>query len=243
MGKHNIIAMVPARIGSTRLKMKNLALIKGKPLVYYAIKAVKDSGAFNRIVVNAEDSIFFKIAGRYDVDFYKRPRSLVKPSTKTDTVVYDFLKNHPCDIVAWVSPIAPLQTGQEVREIVDYFVKEKLDSLMTVRNEQVHCVYKGRPVNFRKNEIFQQTQDIAPVQRFVYSVMMWRSSTFIRNFKKKGHALLSGKVGFYPVSRFSSVIIKKKVDLMFADYMAGAISRSKDYNVKYDRVVAKKKRK
>ena len=52
----NIIAMIPARMGSTRLTMKNLALLNGKPLIYYAINAAKDSEVFKRIVINSEDS-------------------------------------------------------------------------------------------------------------------------------------------------------------------------------------------
>ena len=39
--KTRIIAMIPARVGSERLKMKNLALINGKPLIYYSIKPQK----------------------------------------------------------------------------------------------------------------------------------------------------------------------------------------------------------
>ena len=39
MRKFNIIAMIPARIGSTRFKMKNLALLDGKPMISYAIEA------------------------------------------------------------------------------------------------------------------------------------------------------------------------------------------------------------
>ncbi|MBN1353228.1 MAG: hypothetical protein JW994_00970 [Candidatus Omnitrophica bacterium] len=239
MVKRRITAMVPARTGSTRLKMKNLALIKGRPLIYYAIKAARDSGIFSNIVVNAEDAIFSKIAERYGVDFYKRPDCLVKPNTKTDIVVYDFLKKNPCDIVAWVSPIAPLQDGEEVKKIVQYFIKEKLDTLMTVKNEKVHSVYKNKPINFRMNEIFAQTQDIIPVQRFVYSVMMWRSVTFMKHFDRKGHALLSGKIGFYPVSSFSSIIVKKKEDLMLVDYIARAMAGNKNYTVKYDRIIKK----
>jgi len=53
-----IYAMIPARFGSTRLKMKNLALIDGKPMISYAIKAAKDSNVFNRVIVNSEHSIF-----------------------------------------------------------------------------------------------------------------------------------------------------------------------------------------
>ena len=36
MQKYNIVAMIPARKGSERLKLKNLALLKGHPLISYA---------------------------------------------------------------------------------------------------------------------------------------------------------------------------------------------------------------
>ena len=52
---NKFIAMIPARIGSTRLKYKNLALINGKPLIYYAINAAKNSKMFNKIVLNSDD--------------------------------------------------------------------------------------------------------------------------------------------------------------------------------------------
>lgn len=234
--KPYVIGMVPAKLGSTRLPAKNLALLNGKPLIAYAIDAAKRSGAFDRIVINAEDAIFSRIARRYGVDFYLRPRAIVSPTTKTDTVVYDFLKKNPCDIVAWVSSIAPLQPAEEVRRMVDHFVKEKLDSLMTVKEEQVHCVYKGKPVNFKFDEIFAQTQDLTPVGAYVYSVMMWRSSIFMRTFARKGYALLCGKAGHFPVSKESAIIIKRQEDLV----LAGNVLRSRGKGlgvVKYDNII------
>ena len=237
--KPKIVARVPAKLGSTRLRMKNLALMVGKPLIYYAIKAAKESRIFDSIAINAEDAIFSKIARRYRVNFYKRPDSLVRPDAKTDEVVYDFFKKNICDIVAWVSPIAPLQTGREVRDIVKYFMKENLDSLMTVKNEQVHCAYNGNPVNFRPDEMFAKTQDLRPLQVFVYSVMMWRAKIFMRTFKRKGHALFCGKVGFYPIDKLSSVIIKNKDDIMMAESLHGAINKKKSYKVKYDKLATR----
>lgn len=237
--KDRIVAMIPAKLGSTRLAMKNLALVGGKPLIYYPIKAARDAGVFSQVIINSEDSIFSAIARRYGVDFYKRPDSLVSPTTKTDTVVYDFLKKHPCDIVAWVSPIAPFQTGGEVADIVRFFVRERLDSLMTVKEEMVHCVHGGRPVNFSLGEIFAQTQDLVPAQLFVYTVMMWRARPFMKAFEKRGHAVLCGKVGYYPVSKFSSIIVKKPEDLMLAESVMRALSRATEYTPRYDRLVDK----
>lgn len=242
MLKHKIIAMVPAKMGSTRLPAKNLALLRNRPLIYYAVKAALDSRAFDRVVINAEDAVFEKIAVRYKVDFYQRPKEIVGPATKTDVVVYDFLCKNPCDIVAWVSPIAPFQTGEEVGRMVRYLIDEKLDSLMTIKDEQTHCVYKGKPVNFNMNEIFAQTQDLVPVKPFVYSTMMWRSSEFMKAFRKNGYAILCGKVGFFAVNKLSSIIIKRKEDLMAADYMMRASAKDAVYRVKYDRIAHQPKK-
>lgn len=168
----NIVAMIPARMGSARLAMKNLALINGKPMIYYAIKAAKESGVFDSIVINSADAVFSEIAIWYGVEFYKRPPEWATSTAKSDHVVYDFIKKNPCDIVAWMNPTSPLQTGGEIRAVVECFIKEGLDSLITVKNEQVHCVFKGKPVNFDYDGIFAQTQELTPVQPFVYSVMM-----------------------------------------------------------------------
>ena len=50
----NIIAMIPARMGGTANYEKS-CLSNGKPLIYYAINAAKDSEVFKRIVINSED--------------------------------------------------------------------------------------------------------------------------------------------------------------------------------------------
>ena len=233
----NIIAMIPARIGSTRLKMKNLALIDGKPLIYYTIEAAKTSGVFNRVVLNSDNEIFADIAKRYDVEFYQRPSELGSSATKSDTVVKDFMSKYPSDVLVWANPTSPLQTGDEIKEVIKYFIKEGLDTLITTKNEQVHCVYQGKPVNFRMEEIFAQTQDLEPVQPFVYSIMMWKNRTFMDAYEKHGHALFCGKVGYYPVSKKSTLIVKTEEDLLLADFIMRAENKKKKQRVEYDKVI------
>ena len=234
MSDTEIIAMIPARIGSTRLKMKNLALVNGMPLIYYAIRAAQDSGVFDRIVINSDHEIFRDIALRYEVEFYHRPSELGSSTTKSDDVVMDFMEKNPCDILAWVNSTSPLQTGEEVGQVVRYFQEKDLDSLITVKDEQVHCMYKGEPVNFETRERFAQTQDLIPVQAFVYSVMMWRTRAFMSQYKAKGYALFCGKTGTFPVSRLSSVIIKRQEDLILADSLLRALGGDNTCQVQYD---------
>lgn len=231
-----IIAMVPGRMGSERLAIKNLALLNGRPLISYALEAAKTSGIFDRVVLNSDGEVFNQIAQTYGVEFYLRPNHLGSSETKSDEVVHDFIGKHPSDIVAWVNPTSPLQTGKEIKDVVNYFIDQELDSLITVENKQVHCVYEGEPLNFSVQELFAKTQDLTPVQPFVYSVMMWRTQSFMETYQQQGHALLSGKLGFYPVSKESALIIKTDVDLMVAESVIKAQAGHEGYQVVYDRL-------
>ena len=98
MKKKNF-AMIPARIGSQRLKKKNLALINKKPLIEYVIQSAKKSRIFDKIYINSDDQIFEKIALKNNINFYLRNKKFGTSNTKSDDVVYDFLINNKCDII------------------------------------------------------------------------------------------------------------------------------------------------
>ncbi|MFA4884220.1 MAG: hypothetical protein WC903_06645 [Candidatus Margulisiibacteriota bacterium] len=235
-GKEKIVAMIPARMGSTRLAKKNLALINGQPMIYYPIAAAKKSGVFDKIILNSENEVFAGIAERYGVEFYHRPEKLGSSEAKSDDVVFDFMEHHPADITVWVNSTSPLQSGEEVRAVVRYFQEKKLDGLITVREEQVHCLYDGQPLNFQEDGLFARTQDLIPVQRFVYSVMMWRNKTFQKTYKEKGYALFCGKMGYYPVSKESALIIKTEDDLKMVEALLVGKEKLGNYDLRYDEV-------
>jgi len=223
MSDLKINAMIPARVGSERLKLKNLRLLDGKPVIGHAIEAALDSGVFDRVVLNSDGEVFGEIARRYGIDFYHRTPELANSQAKSDDVVADFMERHPGDILVWLNPIAPLQPAQEIKAVITHFVDQGLDSLITVKDEQVHCLFNGAPINFSEQGLFAKTQDLVPVQSMVYSIMMWRYPTFLEHYREHGCALLSGKVGYFPVCRDSTIIIKREEDLRIAE----AIFRSR----------------
>lgn len=237
--KGKIIAMIPARVGSERLKMKNLALINDKPLIYYSIKAAKKSCVFDNIVLNSDSLIFEKIAKRYHIDFYLRPKELGSSQTRSDDVVADFMKTYSKDdVIVWVNTVNPFQSSKIISEVIDYFFENNLDSLMTVEEKQVHVNFKNKPLNYNVNQPFYKTQDIEPVQPFVYSLMMWRVKTFMSQFEKNGYALFSGKFGSFKVGGLITIKIKTEQDLLFADKIMRGIENSIELDVlKYDEIV------
>ena len=118
-----VIAMIPGRMGSERLPVKNLALIDGRPMISYAIEAAIESGVFNRVVVNTVGEAIGAVARQYGAELYLRDATLGSSETRSDEVVYDFMLHHPSDIVAWVNPTSPLQTGDEVRNVINHFIR------------------------------------------------------------------------------------------------------------------------
>ncbi len=234
--KFNIVAMIPARSGSQRLKNKNLALVGNKPLIYYAINAAKNSKAFNKIIINSDSNLYEKISSRYKVNYYKRPKYLGGSKIKSDDVVYDFILKNPCDIIVWVNPIAPLQTSKEIKNCINYFIKNKLNTLITTVDKKFHYIYKNKPINFKINGKFKQTQDLTPLKEMVYSIMMWDSKSFVNNMKNKKSAILHGKIGYYSVDKLSSYIIKYDNDLFLVDNIIKSKNKNK-LKIKYDKII------
>jgi CMP-N-acetylneuraminic acid synthetase len=231
-----IVAMIPARMGSERLKCKNLRLLSGKPVIAHAIDAAKDSGIFSRIVVNSEHEAFGEVADRYGVEFYQRPIELGSPEARSDDVVADFMSHHPADLLVWVNPIAPLQPASEIRDAVSFMQEGAFDTVITTKREYLHSLFRGQPLNFSCIERFAKTQDLEPVESFVYSLMMWNYASFQESYRQKGYAVLSGKVGYYPVARQSTILIKYEEDLRICEAL---LRMQEGYKADYDPVLSK----
>ena len=231
--KKKIIAMIPARIGSERLKYKNLALINGKPLISYAINSVKQSKLVDEVYINSDDNIFSEIASRYGINFYLRPKKLGSSKTLSDDVVNDFMIKHKSELLLWINPIAPLQDYKDIDKCISFFLKNKSDSLITVSNKKRHFYYNKKPVNFNIKNKFNKTQDLPPLEEFVYTIMMWRNKKFLHFYNKKNYALTCGKFITFPVKQPSGFIIKDSFDLKLAEL----ILKNKTTKVKYDKIM------
>lgn len=231
-----IVAMIPARIGSERLKYKNLRLLGDKPVISYVIKAAQESKIFNNIVINSDEQLFEEIAERYNVEFYLRPKHLGSSTTQSDEVVFDFLKYHSCDLLVWVNPIAPLQTGTEIKKAVNFMIKNKFDTVITSKKEQFHTFFEDKPLNFNLNEKFAKTQDLKPTTSLVYSLMMWKSKTFLKQYSSRGYGMISGSFGLFEVDKKSTIKLNYEEDLQLCE---AVLNINNFQSKKYDKLLEK----
>ena len=148
-----VIGMIPARLGSKRIKKKNLRLIDGKPLISYVLDTVSKCQCFDEVYVNSEALIFNEIAKTYGCGFYKRPESLSSDQATNDVFCYDFMKNVNGDIIIQILPTSPFITTSEIEGFTNFMLKNKCDTLISVEDKQIACTYQGHPINFdRENQ-------------------------------------------------------------------------------------------
>ena len=186
----------------------------------YAIRAAKGAKVFNKIYLNSENLKLKKYAKKLKINFFQRNPKLANNNSKTDAVVKNFFDSFKeVETLVWVNTTTPFQSSDDIKKIVKFYFAKKADTLITVENKFAHVNYKNQPLNYSKKTKFFKTQDLSPVQTFVYSLMIWNRKTFLSSYRKYKSGVLSGKTVFYPLKGSSALMIKKKEDLQIANYM------------------------
>ena len=213
----NIICMVPERLGSKRIPKKNLKKINKKPLICYVLKTLTNCKFFDKIYVNSESKKLESIAKKYNHEFYLRKKIFSTDKSTNDEFALDFINNIEGDILIQVLPTSPFITNVEINNFVKTMIKNNYDTLITVEEKQIACVYKNKPINFDKFKINPPSQTMQPVQIYSTVLMGWKYKNYIDNMKKYNCAYHggSGKIGFFPLRGLSTIDIDTKEDFKF----------------------------
>lgn len=86
--------IIPARLGSKRIPMKNIRLLDGEPLIGHTIRALQSFDLFSEVYVSTESAEIQRIAESYGAKVPGlRGESLAGDNVSTLKVVQDFLRN------------------------------------------------------------------------------------------------------------------------------------------------------
>lgn len=209
------IAMIPARLGSQRLKKKNLALLHGDPLIAHAIRKCFAAECFDEVWVNSESDEIGEVARAEGAWFHARPAKLANNQATSEDFVSEFLAAHGCDAVFQVHSIAPLLSTDDIRKFVAHYAQADQDVLLSCIHDQIEVAHADQPVNFTFAEK-TNSQDLRPVQRITWSIAAWRRSTFLEARAVGQTATYFGRVGFFPIGPVSGHVIKTQHDLDIA---------------------------
>ena len=133
-----IIAIIPAKGGSTRLKRKNIASMCGKPLISYQITNAIKSNLCSRIIVSTEDEEIAKVAKECGAETpFLRPLELaVDPATVSDVCLHVLNEVDPegekYTTLLVLLPTAPLCSVDDIHNAHNIFINNPESFLMSV---------------------------------------------------------------------------------------------------------------
>jgi len=140
-----VIALIPARAGSKRVRHKNIKPFGGHPLMAYTIAAALASRIFSRVVVSTDSRRYAAIARYYGADVpFLRPKQLAgELSPDIEWVKYtlgrlaDEVEHYDCFSI--LRPTSPFRHAATIRRAWREFVSQKgVDSLRAVEKCQQH---------------------------------------------------------------------------------------------------------
>jgi len=217
-----IIGEIPARIGSKRIKKKNLRYLNGKPMICYAIDAAKNSKLLDEVYVNSDSEVLGRLAKDNSINFYKRAKELCSDEAKQEEFNYDFIKNTAADVLVMINPVSPLLESIDIDNVIQYYLDNDFDTIITTEEIKQQAFCNGSPININPFELLQPTQEIPPIQLCAWTITVWKASKFIETYENKKYGAFSGKVGFYPMAREKCLKISYEEDFKLAESLLSA---------------------
>lgn len=142
---NRVIALIPARSGSKRIKNKNIKLLGAHPLIAYTITVAKRARIFDRIIVSTENEKIAKIAEYYGAEVpFLRPNEFAQDSSlDIKWIKYTLQKLNVIESkISYFSilrPTSPFRTVPMIHKAWQLFLKDKnADSLRAVEKCSQH---------------------------------------------------------------------------------------------------------
>ena len=165
-----IIAIIPARKNSKRIKNKNIKKFFNKPIISYSIDAAKKSKLFDSIIVSTDCKKIAKISRNYGAEVpFMRPRELSDDFTGTNDVIkhainYFRKNNKKIKYVCCIYPTTPLLRSSDLVNGFQIFLKEKKNFCISVTrfesSVERSLLFKDDTTIFLEKKIFnKRSQD------------------------------------------------------------------------------------
>ena len=144
-----ILALIPARGNSKRIKNKNLRNLNGKPLIFWSIDAAKKSKYIKEICVTSDSQAILEYSKKQKIKTILRPKKLANDIIHAEKAMihaYQFL-NEKFDYVIMLQPTSPLRAAKHIDEAIEKIYYSKKDSLLSVC-ENSYFIWKKSKNNF-----------------------------------------------------------------------------------------------
>lgn len=231
--KVRILGIIPARGGSTSIKLKNIADVGGQPLIAYSIAEAKKSKLLDAFIVSTDSEQIAAVAKSFGADVpFIRPKNTAKKYSAEIEYQQHALnwleKNRGWkpEIVVIIKATSPLRPASDIDKVITTLQKGKFSMVRTVAKPKHHpyrtwtldkktsTLALTAPGLVSANDFATWGADV-PRQRLpnVYFQNGAADAIWAKHIKKGVEAVFSGPIGAVVVAPQTSVDIDEPADL------------------------------
>lgn len=171
--KINIVAIIPARYGSKRIKKKNIKKFYSKPMITWVISKLIKSKIFDKIIVSSDSKKILDISKKSGANILiNRPADLSGDRIATLPVVRHAINelklnyNYSPEYICCVYPCNPFLVAQDLIKSLNLIKKNKSKFVFPI-TEYSHPIQRALKIDkfnnltsfFKKNSL-KRTQDL-----------------------------------------------------------------------------------
>lgn len=216
-----ILSIIPARGGSQGIKLKNLKLLNGKPLLDYSVNASLKSTIITRTIVSSDHPKILQRAQKLGAEIIKRPKQLATNSSHIEPVIEHCLnylnskERYRPDIIILLQNTSPLRTKKHVDNALTFFLNSKFDSVLSGYPShyfvwKINKKHIVTPINYNPKK--------RPNRQDFHTQFIENGAIYITKYLafKKSKCRISGKIGLFEMDKELSIDIDTKLDLLQA---------------------------
>ena len=129
-----ILAVIPARAGSKGIPNKNIRMIAGHPLIYYAIRNALHSQFITDTIVTTDSPDVRIIATQMGAKCKWRDASLTGDEVTLDAVIADAIPEGQWDYIVTMQPTSPTLKVETLDKAINYAIENQLDTVISAIN-------------------------------------------------------------------------------------------------------------
>jgi|CXWL01.1.fsa_nt_gi CMP-N-acetylneuraminic acid synthetase len=222
-----VLAVISARAGSKGVKLKNLRMVGGKPLMAYIIEAGLAASRIDRLIVSTESEAIADVARSWGADVpFLRPPELAQDHISLIPVADHAMRwcdeqGWTPDVVVSIQPTSPLLEARDIDRAIMMLEETGCDSVVGVTEILQHHPFRamsfaqGRlsPFTEYTSERYLQKQDRPTAHGFTGGLYVRRRQV-LEQWSGKDFALGRDVRGVF-IEPERAVNIDHEVDLVF----------------------------
>ncbi len=213
----NLVAVVPIRKGSQRVKHKNFRPFADKNLLIHKIEMLKKLDFIDEIIINTDSTKAISIAKRLGVKYFRRDDYFASSKCLNSDFWKNVADNTKSEFIMFTnctSPLIKLNTYKEIISLSKKFFKgKKFDSLNTVTEIREFLFKDNIPINFKLNKT-PNSQNLPNIVKLNFAINILRTKQM-----SSGKSLIGKKPFLFKLNEIEGLDINSEYEFTFAEYL------------------------